>query len=197
MKKFLPLIIVFLFVISCRPETHTPKPRGYYHIDLPKHSYQSFDSSGFPYAFEYPEYADIIYNPTFYGEKPENPYWINIDFPSIGGKIYLSYKPINTDKNLFTLNEDMYRMTFTAHDKKADYIEDYYFKDTVRDVYGIFYNVSGDAASAYQFYATDSTSHFIRGALYFDVAPNADSLQPLNDFLKDDINHMLKTLEWK
>lgn len=196
MRRLLLLIPVFIFIASCRPEVHTPKPRGYYHIELPQHAYQTFDSSGFPYSFEYPEYAKIIYNPSFYGEKPENPWWINVDFPTIGGKIYISYKDIKTEKNFFTLNEDMYRMTFNAHDKKADYIEDYYFRDTVREVYGTFYNVSGDAASAYQFYATDSTKHFIRGALYFNVAPNADSLRPLNEFLKEDINHMLKTLKW-
>lgn len=192
--------IIFLFIIisfaACKPEVYTPKPRGYYHIALPDHEYKTFDSTGFPYRFEYPVYGEVIRNPKFYGDDPDNPYWMNIEFHSIGGKIYMSYKEVKGREAFLNLNEDMYIMTFEAHTKKADYIKDYYFQDPERQVYGVFYSVTGDAASAYQFYATDSAKHFLRGALYFDTAPNADSLQPLNEFLKEDINHMLKTLEW-
>lgn len=195
-RVLLSITCVLLFA-ACKPEVYTPKPRGYFNIDFPKRAYQQFDSTGFPYKFEYPTYGEIIYNPKFFNEEPENPYWLNIDFSELGGKIYISYKQLTKEKNLATLNEDMYRMTFTAHDKKADYIEDYYFSDPERKVYGTFYNVSGDAASAYQFYATDSANHFLRGALYFNTSPNADSLKPLNEFLKEDINHMLKTIEWQ
>ena len=88
-------------------------------------------------------------------------------------------------------------MTYTAHDKKADYIQDMYFDVPERNLYTALFNVAGDAASTYQFYATESNRHYIRGALYFEATPNADSLQPLNDFLKEDIVHMLETLEWK
>ncbi len=184
--------------MSCKPEVYTPKPRGYFHIELPKErAYRSFDSSGFPYRFEYPVYAKIVTNPDFFGDKPENPYWINIDFPGIGGKIYLSYKHITEDNPVGRLNEDYYHMTYTAHDKKADYIQDLYFNAPEKKVYTGLSNVTGDAASAYQFFATDSTKHYIRGALYFEATPNADSLQPLNDFLKQDIVHLLETLEWK
>lgn len=196
MNKVLALLLITISYAACKPPVHTPKPRGYFKIDLPEHSYQVFDSASFPYSFEYPVYGQIAHHPQLSGNEPDNPYWINIEFPEIGGKIYISYKAVNDKNNLPTLNEDMYRMTYTAHDKKADYIEDYYFQDEERKVYGTLYRVSGDAASAYQFFATDSIKHFIRGALYFDVAPNADSLRPLNEFLKDDINHLLYSLSW-
>lgn len=183
---------------ACKPEVHTPKPRGYYHIPLPKErKYQVFDSAGYPYKFQYPVYSRIVTNPRFFGDKPENPYWVNIDFPSIGGKIYISYKTMTDASSLFELNEDFYQLTYTVHDKKADYIEDSYFTNAERKVYGALFNVAGDAASAYQFYITDSSKHYIRGALYFEATPNADSLQPLNDFLKTDITHILETIEWK
>ena len=87
-------------------------------------------------------------------------------------------------------------MTYTVHDKKADYIQDFHFNDYNRKVFAALYNVAGDAASAYQFYATDSQKHYIRGALYFETTPNADSLKPLNEFLKQDIVHILETLNW-
>lgn len=196
MNRVLISFFCITLFVACRPEVYTPKPRGYFKVDLPEKGYAKFDSSSFPYRFEYPVYSNIIYNPKFFEQDADNPFWLNIDFPDIGGKIYLSYTQLTPENNLQTINEDMYRMTFNAHDKKADYIENYFFSDPSRDVYGIFYNVTGDAASAYQFYATDSANHFLRGALYFNVAPNADSLKPLNEFLKEDIDHMLKTLHW-
>lgn len=198
MNKQIILLALFVAFASCKPETYIPKPRGYYKIDLPKeHSYQSFDSVGFPYKFEYPVYGKVITNPDFFGEKPENPYWINIEFPNIGGRIYLSYKNIDNKQSLIGLNEDMYEMTFSAHTKKANNIIDYYVNDPSKNVYITLYNVTGNAASAYQFYATDSSKNFLRGALYFEATPNADSLKPLNNFLKEDIEHLLETLEWK
>lgn len=197
MKQGIIFILALVVLQSCKPEVHTPKPRGYFHIELPKErAYQHFDSAGFPYSFEYPVYGKIITNPDFFGDKPENPYWINIDFPTIGGKIYLSYKTISDKSPIGRLNEDFYQMTYTAHDKKADYIQDLYFNVPEKKLYTALFNVAGDAASPYQFYATDSAHHYVRGALYFETTPNADSLQPLNDFLKQDIVHLLETLEW-
>jgi len=197
MNRYIVLLLTFALISSCKPEVYTPKPRGYFHIELPEKSYTTFDSTGFPYKFEYPSYGKIITNPDFFGDKPENPYWLNIQFPGIGGKIYISYKDINKNNSLEKVNSDFYQMTYTVHEKKADYIQDFFHSDAERRVYSAFYNVTGDAASAYQFYATDSFNHYIRGALYFEATPNADSLKPLNEFLKKDITHLLETLEWK
>lgn len=192
------LLFILTFIVSCKPETYTPKPRGYFKIPLPaEHEYQEFDSTGFPYRFEYPVYGQINNNPDLHGDIAENPYWINIEFPGIGGRIYLSYKDIETSKSLGNLNEDMYEMTFAVHTKKANNITEYYLNDTSKNIYGMFFNVTGDAASAYQFYATDSAKNFLRGALYFEATPNSDSLKPLNEFLKQDIEHLLNTLSWK
>ena len=190
--------LILLALQSCRPTTYTPKPRGYAMIEFPKHEYQPFHDQDFPYSFEYPTYGRIVKDTLFFGQKPENPYWINIDFPEIGGIIYISYKPISAQQPLGKLLEDSHEMSFTAHSKRADYInEDGVFSNRERNVYGILYNVGGNAASAYQFIATDSVKHFIRGALYFDVSPNADSLKPSNEFLRKDIEHLLETLKWQ
>jgi gliding motility-associated lipoprotein GldD len=193
--SFAASFAIIIFITSCRPETYTPKPRGYYKVDLPEHSYQTFNEAGFPYSFEYPVYAKIIKDTVFFGKKPENPYWINIDFPSLGGRIYLSYKIISKGQDLEKLLDDAYKMT-EFHTKKANEIVDNVFHIDSTNVHGIFYDVAGNAASAYQFYATDSVKHYLRGALYFDVTPNADSLKPVNGFLREDIEHMLLTLHW-
>ncbi|MBS1782659.1 MAG: hypothetical protein JSS78_06310 [Bacteroidetes bacterium] len=184
-------------MVACRPDTYTPKPRGYAKTTFPEHQYVSFNDANFPYSFEYPVYARVIKDTLFFGQKPENPYWLNIDFPTIGGTLYVSYKHISTQQPLSKLMEDAHEMSFTVHSKRADYIGDRAFHFPHQHVYGILYDVGGNAASAHQFIATDSVRHFIRGALYFDVSPNADSLKPANDFLEHDIVHLLETLRWK
>lgn len=196
--RYTGLLLLVLLVISCKPETYTPKPRGYFKIDLPEeHEYRVFDSTGFPYKFEYPVYGAINATPDLHGDTADNPYWINIEFPGIGGRIYLSYKGIDNQQSIGHLNQDMYEMTYTVHTKKANYIQDIDNYDPKRDIYMMLFDVTGDAASAYQFYATDSARNFLRGALYFEATPNADSLKPLNKFLREDIVHLLNTLEWK
>ena len=195
MVRYISLIAVIVLLASCKPETYTPKPAGYFRIDVPKHAYQTFNDPTFPYTFDYPAYAYIIRDTAFFGKKPENPYWINIIIPPLGGTIYISYKEISAQQPLSKLLEDAHQMSY-YHTKKADYIDDYRFHNA-NGVSGVLFKVGGNAASTYQFIATDSVRHFIRGALYFDVTPNADSLKPANDFLRVDIERMLQTMKWR
>lgn len=189
------MLCFLLAVASCKPESYTPKPRGYARMDTPQHAYQRFDSAGFPYAFEYPVYGRITRDTEMAGMTPDNPYWINIEFPDWGGTFYLSYKVIDAAHPLYKLLNDAHEMSF-FHDKRADYIDAPSFR-TANGVYGIMYDVGGNAASAYQFFATDSTHHFLRGALYFNATPNADSLKPVTEFLHHDMEHLIQTLRWK
>jgi gliding motility-associated lipoprotein GldD len=68
---------------------------------------------------------------------------------------------------------------------------------TPHHISGVFFRVGGNAATAKQFFLSDSTRHFLRGALYFDATPNADSLRPVQDFLQTDIDHLINTFRWK
>ena len=67
---------------------------------------------------------------------------------------------------------------------------------TKNGISGIFFKVGGNAATAKQFFLTDSITNFLRGALYFDATPNADSLRPVQDFLQKDIEHLINTFRW-
>lgn len=191
------LCLLLLLAFSACQQTYTPKPRGYFQINFPKREYRLFDVPGYPYTFEYPVYASIVKDSLFFGEKTENPYWINVEFPSLNGKIYMSYKEIGKGgKNDFQqLVNDAFKMTY-KHTYKAEYIEEKAI-NTPFNVTGQFYDVGGNAASSKQFYATDSTLHFLRGALYFDATPNADSLAPVQQFLQQDMWHMVETLKWR
>ena len=196
MSRYIIVFVLCLLAASCRPPVYSPKPAGYYHIDLPtQHTYQLFDRPGFPYTFEYPTYSNIEQDTMFFNEKPENPYWINIDFPNLGGKINITYKVISATQPYDKLLEDTHKLSY-FHDKKADNITPETFANP-NGVSGVLFYVSGNAASSYQFMASDSIKHFIHGALYFDVTPNADSLKPVTDFISEDIRHMLMTMKWR
>lgn len=187
-------VIITLLLFSCEAD-YSPKPRGYFRISFPEKSYRIFNEPGYPYTFEYPGYAHIVKDTSFFDKEPENPWWINVVFPDFHGKIYISYKIIGKEYSLERLVNDAYTMTY-KNTVKADAIIPEMFQ-TPNDVSGIFYNVTGNAATAKQFFATDSTHNFLRGALYFYTTPNADSLKPVVQFVQKDMWHLLETLKWK
>jgi gliding motility-associated lipoprotein GldD len=187
-------LITALFILSACNSTYTPKPTGYFKIDFPEKTYQQFNQPGYPYTFEYPAYARIIKDSTFFDTTAENPWWINIDFPQFNARMYLSYKIIGNNK-LEKLLNDAYNLT-NKHSIKASYINDS-IMNVSDNVHGSFFSVQGDVATASQFFLTDSTKNFIRGALYFDATPNEDSLRPVSQFLVDDMKHLINTFRWK
>jgi gliding motility-associated lipoprotein GldD len=193
MKTRLFLCLLIVVLAACNSD-YTIKRKGYFKIDFPAHQYQRFDQPGYPYTFEYPVYAKIIKDTTFFESKPENDYWINVDFPQFSGKIYMSYKEVG--KNDFAkLVNDAFTLTY-KHTSKATEITDSLIR-TPGGISGVFFSVGGNAATAKQFFVTDSVKHFLRGALYFDAAPNVDSLGIVNDFLQEDMKHLINSLQWK
>ena len=209
-------IFYFLFIlmmVGCN-SNYTSKKEGYFKIDFPEKQYTTFNEPGYPYTFEYPVYARIAKDSSYFAEGAKNPYWINIEFPSFNGTIFISYKKIggtsvykvkNPDgityrdsvgvNDFHKMIDDSYNLTY-KNDVKAYSIEDSVMH-TPNDITGIFFKVSGNVATAKQFFLTDTTLHFLRGALYFDATPNEDSLRPVNDFLQQDMKHLINTLKWK
>ncbi len=184
------LLILNIVVLASCDENYYPKPKGYLRIDLPKKEYVRFDTT-FPYSFEYPAYAKIT------PDKNEDaqPYWINMEFPRFKGRVYLSYKKVDNDLNRFI--EDSRKLAM-KHIPKASAIEQKTYINTDAKVYGLTYIISGpNAASPFQFYLTDSTSNFLRGALYFNTVPNNDSLAPVINFIEEDIQHLIESFRWK
>lgn len=214
MKKRLytsAVIVCIVFLAACN-SVFSPKPKGYFKIDLPKHEYVQFSQPGFPYTFEYPVYANIVQDSTYFDYVPENPYWRNIDFPQFDCKIFLSYKtvggkavfrkpmPDGSFKDSAGINEfdkmvgDAFTLTY-KNDVAATKIDDSLMR-TPNGVSGVFFKVKGNAATARQFFLSDTTHHFLRGALYFYATPNADSIAPVQAFLQKDIEHLINTFKW-
>jgi gliding motility-associated lipoprotein GldD len=183
--------IIMVLIFSCSESTPFPKPRGYFRITLPERGYKKFDSANYPYTFEYPSYAKI----ERYTHKNAKPFWLNIRFPQFKGTMHISYQPIRNDLPTFI---DDARTFANKHIAKATAINDSVIIMPDHKMYGMIYDIFGsDAASPYQFYLTDSVKNFVRGALYFEVLPNNDSLAPVIDFIREDIRHMITTFRWK
>lgn len=209
----LALLFVFMMIEGCN-SPYTSKKRGYYEIELPaSHTYRSFDRPDFPYTFEYPVYANIVQDSTYFDSTPENPYWINIDFERYNARIFLSYKSIggktlfkrrnpdgtysdSSGVNVFdNLISDAFRLT-AKNDVIASSIRDSLFV-TPNGIPGMYFRVGGNAATARQFFVTDSVRHFLRGALYFESSPNADSLKPVVDHFSTDMEHLINSFRWR
>ena len=199
-------------IFSCCNSTYTSKKRGYYKIDFPERKYIKFEREGFPYSFEYPVYAQVIRDSTFFDSNPENPYWINLDFPQFDARIFLSYKIVGGKamykvkgadgkyKDSLGINvfDKMVNDAFNLTNKNqsvASSIKDSLIH-TPNGISGVFFRVGGNSATAKQFFLSDTTKNFIRGALYFNVTPNVDSLRPVQDFLQADIDHLINTFKW-
>lgn len=185
---FIFSIIYLLLVSSCKEE-YIPKPRGYFRIDFAEKAYIPLDSASMPYQFEIPTYGRIEADK---GRITE-PYWVNLKIPQHRAEVHISYKTVNN--NLLELTEDSRTLAY-KHTVKADAINERVFVNAEKKVFGTIYLIDGNAASPLQFYLTDSTRHFLRGALYIREVPNIDSIRPVIEFLTPDIIHLIETTEW-
>lgn len=188
------IVMIAVSLLACNSDYSVGKKKGYFRISFPEKKYQVFSQPGYPYTFEYPVYAHVIKDTTFFEDKAGD-WWINIDIPQFGGRIHVSYKPINKENVFDSLVSDGFKMAYKQHVDVSTGINDSLMV-TPNGVEGIYFSLGGNTATANQFFLTDSTRHFLRGALYFNAAPNADSLGIVNDFLKQDLKHLINTLRW-
>lgn len=187
-KNNIIFFLLWLGLLGCN-EKYTPKPYGYFRIDFPKKQW-TLSPDTLPYSFEMAATAKIEADRA----QDAEPGWVNIHYPQYNAKIHLSYKKINTDTTLVTLTEDCHRLAYT-HTVKAESINEKYFQKN--NIYGLIYFIEGNTASSTQFFITDSTTNFIRGALYFNQHPDKDSLAPVIEFLRQDIVNLMETINFK
>ncbi|SOD94989.1 gliding motility lipoprotein GldD [Spirosoma fluviale] len=194
MIKYALILLTGLVLAACgndASENYVPKPKGYPRFDLPTPNYKLIDPTH-PYQFEYNSIAKILPD-TFARSEP---HWIFIHYPQFKASVQLTYKPVNNDVNrLRAMLEDAYKLA-ARHNIKAYAIE----QRKIRLKSGLEASVidlAGEVPSQVQFVTTDSTTHFLRGALYFNTATENDSLQPVIQYIRKDIMHMLNTLKWR
>ncbi|MEO9872439.1 gliding motility lipoprotein GldD [Ekhidna sp.] len=186
MKYF--TLVFALFFVACGSD-YLPKPRGYNRINLPESEYISLPDS-FPYHFKYSKHAKILKDSSWISEK----YWINLFYAEMGATIQITYKPV-TDSIIREYLSDSYKLT-SQHSVKAYAIEESII-ELPSGLFASFTELEGDVPTQAQFHVSDSTDHFLRGALYFRTATKNDSLAPIIDYIKQDILYLLTTLEWR
>jgi gliding motility-associated lipoprotein GldD len=176
-------ILLTLTLVSCKDDV-MPKPAGFLRLDYPEATYANFEGNC-PFSFQMNDAAII---------KDEKNCGFAITYPKMKATIYLTYKPVNGD--IEKLLKDAQKLTY-EHVIKADDILEQPYLNPEKKVYGMFYQVDGNAATNSQFYVTDSTKHFITGSVYFYAKPNFDSIMPAASYIKNDMRQLMETLKWK
>ncbi len=184
------LFLSTILFIACGSE-YSPKPRAYFRIEFPEKKYQTY-SGDCPYSFDFPEYARVEPD----SSRDSKPCWLNVNYPQFNGRIHLSYQRISSITEFNQLTEDARTFAF-KHTVKATAIDEGIISYPKEKVYGIYYSIDGNTASSVQFFLTDSTKNYLRGALYFNEQPRLDSIQPVLNFIKKDIDQMIRTFKWR
>jgi gliding motility-associated lipoprotein GldD len=194
MKQIITAIFLLSTLLSCSgksEQAYAPKPKGYNRIALPPHNYQGLKEDH-PYYFEYSKSAVIL--PDTFAEA--EPHWIFIYYPKLKANIQLTYKKVgNKEERLKDFIDDAYKLA-GKHQIRASSIKEKITPYKSGHTVTIF-KLEGDVPSPYQFFTTDSTVHFLRGAIYFPTATSNDSLAPVIDYLQKDMEHLINTLEWQ
>ena len=178
------LLTIMLSVFSCKDD-FLPKPASYLRLDYREAEYVNFENSASPFAFEINSEAVV---------KGSKDLGYTITYPKMKATIYLTYKPVNS--NITKLLRDAQKLTY-EHVIKADDILEQPYLNPSRKVYGMFYQVDGNAATNSQFYVTDSIKHFVTGSVYFYAKPNFDSIMPAASYVRNDMQRLMETLKWK
>ncbi len=189
--KFKNICWIVGFVLFGCDQHYLPKPKGYNRIDLPEKSFEALTDS-YPYQFQKSVFAQT--EADSFNLKEEN--WINLHYSSLGAKIHLTYKPIDGNKEtLKSYLDDSFNLT-AKHQVKAYSIEEGVIK-TPHGYTGVVAELSGEVPTPFQFFVTDSTQNFLRGALYFNTAVKNDSLAPVIEYIKEDMIHLINSLKFK
>ncbi len=198
-KSFFRLSLFLLILCSlaaCGEELPTPKPHAFPRVDFPARNYVAFDRDFCAFSFQYPDYAWVVQDTAFFEERPLHPCWFDLYIPSFDGRIHFTYYPLNgTAADWEKHRDDAFEMA-GYHNKRANYIDEIRIANP-QGVHGLAFDLQGPAASPFQFFLSDSTSHFLRAALYFNTQARPDSLAPITQFVEEDILNVLETFRWE
>lgn len=190
MRKIGFIVLLVALCVSCS-KVSSPKPYGYYRITLPDTAYTDLDLQYPAYPFTFALSRNAVVQPR---TDVEEPYWINLFYPSVNATIHCSYKPVQG--NLRELTNDALEFVYRNASFASSIPERDYMHPEAR-VYGVLFDLEGNTASSCQFFVTDSTNHFFRASVYCNCPPNADSLAPVYEYMRKDIIRMVESFEWK
>ena len=193
--RWIAIVIAVLFLLSCNDTLErSPRPHQYPQLNLPNDAKKIFSNTDCPFEMNIPEYATVEKKDFLFDDVPAGECWFDLTLQPLGATIHCSYYRLGREFTFDNLVNDAFTMV-SKHNKKANYREEFAVKND-DDVSGIIFKINGPVATPYQFFVTDSTSHFLRGALYFDQKIDFDSVAPIVDHLEMEIDKMLLSMRW-
>ena len=184
MRTRLIPICFLIIIISCKQDSTVPRPKAFVSIQFDdKQYYKPKFPKNYPFSFEVPKYSEL--------ERIDN--HLNLNFKKYKAKLHISYFSLETDLKRHT--ENSRRLAF-KHSSKANSISEIIYQNDERNVYGVKFDFDGSTATSTQFFLTDSSNHFFRGALYFNTQ-KSDSLAIIEEYLKVDVTRIIETFCWK
>ena len=195
-RLLLLIIIGALGLISCDNDpVYVPRPRMYPKVNYPERTYVEFDTNYCDMKFEIPAYAKIVQDRYFFEDKVIHPCWFNVQFPDLNGTLHCSYIPIDNRSHYDKLINESFKMV-EEHNRKANFRKEEYINNEF-GVGGLYFTLGGEVATNMQYILTDTTNHFFRASLYFNSKVAPDSIRPIYQFVQEDVEHMIKTFQWK
>lgn len=182
-------------LVGCGGEqAYTPKPRAYPRVEFPDKTYTGLNEESCPLTFLYPSYAELSRKQRLSPQEAPHPCWFNIYFPKYEARIHCNYFAIENRQDFDELIRDSYTIANKIN-QRSQYMDEVRVGNP-QGVTGVVMEFTGPAASPMQFFLTDTTQHFFRGALYFNTQVKPDSLAPIVEFIKQDIGTLINSFQW-
>ena len=196
--RLLLLCCLPFFLYRCADDVPpVPKPRSYPRVEYPQRDYVGLNADYCNFTFERPASSTVVQETSFFDDAPADPCWFDLQLaPALNGSIHFSYYPVRSYEQWEELRDEAFELV-GVHNQRASDIEEIVVHRDEADVHGVAFDIAGPAASPFQFFLTDTTDHFLRGALYFDTRVDPDSLAPVVAYVKEDIFRIVESLEWK
>jgi gliding motility-associated lipoprotein GldD len=188
MIRYVLYLAIALTSTGCQQDRTTPRPRAYPRVEYPERQYISYDNSTCPFTFELPAYAVVE-------EKAEQPCWFDLHMPVFQARLHCSYVPIRNREEFDDLVSDAFTIASQIN-QRANFMEESRLRNA-QGVAGLVLEWTGPAASPMHFFLTDTTHHFFKAALYFEAEIRPDSLKPIADFVREDIDALIRSFTWK
>lgn len=197
MRYIIPILLfVFIGCTSDEEPRFSPKPRMYPYVELPTPQYSTVtEKSQCGFVFRKSDQAVVKDRKNFFGQKLSNECWFDLNYPRFDASFHFTYYPLGEEHNYDTLINESFRMVY-EHSAIANAIDEQPIWEQGQEK-GMAFTLKGPVASPYQFFLTDTAEHFLRGALYFNSKPNPDSIAPVLEYIRTDVDTFINSLQWQ
>ena len=196
MTRYFLFIMITLFCLACSDGTiYTPKPRSFPKITYPERTFVDFTNDDCSFSFRIPGYYEVKQVQQSEKGAPQHDCWFDLYVEEFDCNLHCTYLEVGKEKSFDEIKTGAFKMT-DWHNKRATYIDEIVLTSRY-GARGVAAEIEGPVASHYQFFLTDSEQkHFFNAALYFNSEAKPDSLRPMLDFIKQDLDSLIFSFKW-